>query len=134
MKLRITVLLAAALLGGCSSGMDDMETYVSEVKGRKTRAIEPIPQIKQYEAFAYVSEGRRDPFVRTEPPREAASINSLRPDLSPKILRELMLRNADPLDRRVPPLGRLNLWKILRECLTSVDATKSKFRSDKNKS
>lgn len=103
MNLRIAaVLLGATLVAGCSGGMDDLETYVSEVKARKTRAIEPIPQIKQYEAFAYVSEGRRDPFVRTEPPREAASANNLRPDLS---------RNREPLEEF--PLDALRMLGVI---------------------
>jgi len=96
------LVLTALLLAGCSSGMDDLETYVAEVKARKTRAIEPIPQIKQYEAFTYVTENRRDPFVRAEPPREAAPANSLRPDLS---------RNREPLEEF--PLDALRMLGII---------------------
>jgi len=94
--------LLALLLVGCSSGMDDLEGYVTEVKARKTRAIEPIPQIKQYEAFAYVAENRRDPFVRAEPAREAAPASSLRPDLS---------RNREPLEEF--PLDSLRMLGII---------------------
>jgi len=96
------VLLLALLLTACSSGMDDLETYVAEVKARKTRAIEPIPQIKQYEAFAYLAENRRDPFVRAEPAREAAPASSLRPDLA---------RNREPLEEF--PLDALRMLGII---------------------
>lgn len=103
MNRRIALLtIGALLLGGCSGGMDDLEAYVSEVKARKTRAIEPIPQIKQYEAFAYVAEGRRDPFVRTEPPREASPNGGLRPDIS---------RNREPLEEF--PLDALRMLGVI---------------------
>ena len=83
----LTVMLA---LSACSSGMSDLEQYVTEVKGRKTRQIEPIPQIKQYEAFAYVEGERRNPFVRAEPQKDPnAPGNNIRPDPN---------RNPEPLE------------------------------------
>jgi len=59
-----TLLLACALLlAGCSRDMTDLEEYALEVKGRKSRAIDPIPQIKPYEPFTYDPADRRDPFI-----------------------------------------------------------------------
>lgn len=104
---RIPLLAAgiAVSLTACSPGMDDLETYVAEVKARKTRAIEPIPQIKQYEAFAYVADPeRRDPFQRSEPARDAGPANSLRPDLS---------RNREPLEEF--PLDALRMLGIINK-------------------
>lgn len=99
----VPALVSALLLSACGGGMDDLETYVAEVKARKTRAIEPIPQIKQYEAFAYVGENRRDPFVRAEPPRDATvPANSLRPDLT---------RNREPLEEF--PLDGLRMLGVI---------------------
>lgn len=66
----LIVLASSLLLTGCGSGMGDLESWVSEVKSRKSRQIEPIPQIKPYEAFAYVAGERRDPFIAIEPQRE----------------------------------------------------------------
>ena len=51
-----------------------------QVKARKSTAIDPIPQIKPYEAFTYVPGTRRDPFVPTLP--QSARNNALRPDLN----------------------------------------------------
>lgn len=86
----LVVLLMTATLAGCSSGMADLEQYVTEVKSRKTRQIEPIPQIKQYEAFTYVDGGRRNPFVRSEPQKDPnAPGNNIRPDPN---------RNPEPLE------------------------------------
>ncbi len=68
---RVVPLMFALLLAGCSSGMRDLDDWVAEVKSRKSRQIEPIPQIKAYEAFAYDAGTRRDPFIAVEPQREA---------------------------------------------------------------
>jgi len=69
--LTLVALTTSLLLSACGNGMGDLETWVSEVKSRKSRQIEPIPQIKPYEAFAYVPGDRRDPFIAVEPQREA---------------------------------------------------------------
>lgn len=94
---------AAALLAGCGSGMNDLENYVGEVKARKTRAIEPIPQIRPYEAFLYNPEERRDPFVRTEPARDAnAPSSAIKPDIT---------RNREALEEF--PLDGLRMLGII---------------------
>jgi type IV pilus assembly protein PilP len=64
----LLVALGASLLTACSSGMSDLERYVDEVKARKPGRIEPLPEIKPIETFAYVAGDRRNPF-RAEAPR-----------------------------------------------------------------
>lgn len=85
------VLLSVFGLSACSSGMEDLETKVSEVKARKSTAIEPIPQQKQFEAFVYDPAGRRDPFTPVEPERNDRGFDNsgLKPDLN---------RNKEPLE------------------------------------
>lgn len=83
----LALALGVLLLGGCGKGLDDLEAWVSEVKARKPAPIEPIPQMKQYEAFAYDAGGRRDPFASLEPARAEGS--GPRPDLN---------RNKEPLE------------------------------------
>ena len=67
MRLRVpTYLMAAGLmlaLAGCGGDMDDLLAYVDEVKARPGGRIEPLPQIKPYETFAYEAESQRSPFV-----------------------------------------------------------------------
>ena len=75
------VSMAALLLTACGSGMSDLESYVAEVKARKSRNIEPIPQIAPYEPVEFVAEDRRDPFVPAAPDRDDAS-NALKPDIN----------------------------------------------------
>jgi type IV pilus assembly protein PilP len=82
--------LATLLLAACGPDMADLRQYVEEVKNRKNAQVEPIPQMKQYEAFSYQEGGRRDPFVPTIPQRDSNTANSgLRPDEN---------RNKEPLE------------------------------------
>jgi type IV pilus assembly protein PilP len=74
------LLLAGSALSACSADMDELEQYVAEVKARKSVAIEPIPQIKQFDAFVYLPGDRRDPFVQIEPRNERTE-SGLRPDM-----------------------------------------------------
>jgi len=97
-----TTLVVLLLLGACSPRLGDLEQYVNDVKSRKTTQIEPIPQIKQYQAFAYVAGDRRDPFVPTQPTRERGQANTLRPDLN---------RNKEALEEF--PLDALKLVGIV---------------------
>lgn len=101
----LVVLGGAALLSACSHSMTDLETWVTEVKARKSRQIDPIPQMKQYEAFAYVGENRRDPFVASPGetrPNDSGELSSLRPDLN---------RSKEPLEEF--PIDALRLVGVV---------------------
>jgi type IV pilus assembly protein PilP len=82
-------------LAACSGDADDLQKYVQDVKARKSKQIEPIPQMKPYEAFAYVPGTRRDPFVPGAP---AGASSGVRPDLN---------RSKEPLEEY--PLDGLKL-------------------------
>lgn len=99
-----TALALAMLLAGCSSDMSDLERYAAEIKARKSRAIDPIPQVKQYEAFAYDPGNRRDPFTEVAPDdRGPAAAAGPRPDLH---------RNREPLEEF--PLDALRMTGTIR--------------------
>jgi len=87
LKLASVLLMSSLLLAACGKGMGDLEAWVTEVKARKPAPIEPLPQMKQYEAFAYVPAERRDPFSSLQPQKQAG--NGPRPDLN---------RNKEPLE------------------------------------
>lgn len=89
--LRVLITLAVVAVAGCGSNTSDLEVKVAEVKSRKSTAIEPIPQMKQYEAFVYEPGTRRDPFTPVEPERNDRGFDSagIRPDLN---------RNKEPLE------------------------------------
>ena len=93
---------AAVALVACSSGMEDLEQRVGEVKSRKSQQIEPIPQIKQFESFAYEPAGRRDPFQQVQPDPDSSVASGPRPDLD---------RSREPLEDF--PLDALRMQGII---------------------
>lgn len=94
----------ALWLSACGSATDDLESRVAEVKSRKSAAIEPIPQIKQFESFAYDSVDRRDPFTVVEAKRNTSGFDGvgIKPDLT---------RNKEPLEEF--PLDALHMMGII---------------------
>lgn len=95
--------LAAGALSGCTRDMADLEQYVSETKARQSGEIEPIPPIRQFEAFEYVAGGRPDPFVRPEDmPASLAAGGGPRPDPN---------RPSEPLEAF--PLDSLQMLGII---------------------
>jgi type IV pilus assembly protein PilP len=69
--LSLVVLLA---LNGCASpDIDELRGYVEEKKAQPPGRIEPLPEIKQINTFAYEADARRDPFFPTEGGEEAGA-------------------------------------------------------------
>jgi type IV pilus assembly protein PilP len=80
----IQVALVGALLAtaaGCSNDMDDLHTEVKKIREAPGSGIEPLPEVKPYETFAYEAAQDRSPF---EPgvPAAASGPNAIRPDVS----------------------------------------------------
>jgi type IV pilus assembly protein PilP len=63
----MALLLAVLALAGCGGGQSDLMQYIDEVKARPGGRIEPLPQIKPYETFAYDASGLRSPFMPDKP-------------------------------------------------------------------
>ena len=60
---RVLLMLGAVLvLAGCTRGMSDLRTWVSQEKAKKGAPIQPLPVIKTFETFKYDDQDRRDPF------------------------------------------------------------------------
>jgi type IV pilus assembly protein PilP len=80
--LRNTLLAAGVLLvlGGCSGGMDELQQRVTEIKSRPGERIEPLPEIKPNESFAYAASSVRSPFLPSAPARSDVA-NAVRPDV-----------------------------------------------------
>lgn len=72
--------LAALALSGCSTDMEELQQRVGEIKGRPGERIEPLPEIKPYEAFAYNAADMRSPFVPSAPARSDLA-TGVRPDV-----------------------------------------------------
>jgi type IV pilus assembly protein PilP len=74
--------VAAASLAACGGDMDDLDSYINEVKARPGGRIEPLPEITPYEVFNYVAdvEGLRSPFVPDTPQAAGPAASGTRPD------------------------------------------------------
>lgn len=111
-RLKIFLCLGSCLLvlAACS-GQDELKklkTYIASVKQRPKQAIEPIPQVKDYEKFAYNADERRSPFI----PVSSRSASGAQPDLS----RTKQALESFPLDslRMVGTLMQGNrVWAII---------------------
>jgi type IV pilus assembly protein PilP len=79
-KLLPVVGLIAMAISGCSSEMDELRQQVVEIKARPGERIEPLPEIKPYEAFAYNASSMRSPFVPSAPARSDLAAG-VRPDV-----------------------------------------------------
>lgn len=77
---RLTCLVLAVLISGCASEMDQLQQQVAEIKGRPGERIEPLPEIKPYEAFSYQATSLRSPFIPSAPARSDVA-NAVRPDV-----------------------------------------------------
>lgn len=73
--------LASLALAGCGRDMADLDAYVAEVKARPGGKIEPLPEIKTYESFAYDPGAARSPFVAALPADSTGTVaGGIRPD------------------------------------------------------
>lgn len=90
-----------SLLAGCvSQDMDDLESYAKEVLAKKGGRIEPPPEIKPYEPYAYKSSeaGERDPFEPFYQVRKAETTGVADTGLSKELEQEIKNRNREELE------------------------------------
>lgn len=73
MKLRtfIAASCVSALLAGCGSNTDDLDTWVESVKARPAGVVEPLPEVRQIPSFEYSAMEFRSPFAELEPEVES---------------------------------------------------------------
>ena len=74
--------IAAAGLVACGGDMDDLDSYINEVKARPGGRIQPLPDITPYEVFTYVADaqGLRSPFVPDTPQASGPAAGGASPD------------------------------------------------------
>ena len=74
----VAVLATAA---GCSDDTDQLRAKIADIKAKPGGRIDPLPEVKPYETFAYPASDERSPF---EPgmPASATGPNAIRPDSS----------------------------------------------------
>jgi len=77
---RVALAVAVALaLSGCADDNDELRARVEEIKSRPGGRIEPLPEVKPYETFAYAAADQRSPF-EAGAPASSNGANALRPD------------------------------------------------------
>jgi type IV pilus assembly protein PilP len=76
-QIGLLALLAAGLLAGCSGRDADLQRFIEATKKEPGGRVEPLPEIKPYDTFAYASAGMRSPFV---PGGSGANSPDLRPE------------------------------------------------------
>jgi type IV pilus assembly protein PilP len=64
-------------LTACSSKDDELDQFIAETKKQPGGRVEPLPELKPYESYAYESAGLRSPFM---PGGSAGSGPGTRPD------------------------------------------------------
>jgi type IV pilus assembly protein PilP len=56
-------ILVGGALAGCSSRDDDLDNFINTTKHESGGRVEPLPEVKPYEAFVYTDQNLRSPFV-----------------------------------------------------------------------
>jgi type IV pilus assembly protein PilP len=77
----VAAVAVLAAVAGCSDDTDELRAKIAEIKARPGGRIDPLPEVKPYETFAYPASDERSPF---EPgmPASATGPNAIRPDSS----------------------------------------------------
>jgi len=83
------------MLGCSSQRYDDLDSYIEDVRRKTKGRIEPLPEVKTYEAYTYQAHDLRDPFTAYE---EQPSEELAQPGISPDTQRKREALEAFPLD------------------------------------
>ena len=114
----------ALVLGGCSSELDELKSFVRDSEKGLPRRIDPLPAVKPFEPFTYEGFDLPDPFKprKLTGPREGAG-GGVAPDLN---------RRKEPLEAF--PLEQLKMVGTLsqsKDTYAIVRADKTLYRVKK---
>jgi len=59
----LCLLLLGSVLAGCGGRDADLDHFIDATKKEPGGRVEPLPEVKPYEAFAYADQDKRSPFV-----------------------------------------------------------------------
>jgi len=62
-RLAVLTALVVGLLAGCSGRDADLDRFIDATKKEPGGRVEPLPEVKPYEAFTYTDQELRSPFV-----------------------------------------------------------------------
>jgi type IV pilus assembly protein PilP len=89
-------------MGGCvSTDTSDLDQYTAEILARPGGRIEPLPEIKPYEAYAYQSgdQDARDPFELFYQKNEENLVDDQDSGLTKEMEDEIKNRNKEELEQ-----------------------------------
>jgi type IV pilus assembly protein PilP len=121
---RLILPLALAVLGGCSSELEELKAFVRDSEKGLPRRVEPLPAVKPFEPFAYEGFDLPDPFKprKLAVPKEGGA-GGIAPDLN---------RRKEPLEAF--PLEQLKMVGTLqqgKDMYALVRADKTLYRVKK---
>ncbi len=99
---RLLLVMSLFTLGGCvSRDISDLDQFTQEVLARPGGRIEPLPEIKPYEAYAYKSanENARDPFEPFYRKRQDEVVDVKDSGLTKEMEAEIKNRNREELEQ-----------------------------------
>ena len=80
-RLFLTGVVCMALAGCSSDGLQDLRDFVKNAYANQKPKVEPLPEIKMQETFAYSAEGLADPFAAFNlKPQSQRNAGGPRPD------------------------------------------------------
>jgi type IV pilus assembly protein PilP len=62
-RLAFTSTLLVGLLAGCGGSDSDLDRFIAATKKEPGGRVEPLPEVKPYDAFNYADQDKRSPFV-----------------------------------------------------------------------
>jgi len=71
--------VAYVALTACSSADDDLARFIEETKKEPGGRVEPLPEVKPYQTFAYSAAELRSPFLPSGP-GSGSGLSNVRPD------------------------------------------------------
>jgi type IV pilus assembly protein PilP len=71
--------LASFIAAGCSGAQSDLQKWIAETKKKPGGRIQPLPEVKPYETFAYSASAMRSPFHPQGPGAIGGGVAGLRP-------------------------------------------------------
>jgi len=73
----VSMYVLTSALSACSSKDDELEQFISDTRKQPGGRVEPLPELKPYESYAYESANLRSPFM---PGGSGGSGPGMRPD------------------------------------------------------
>jgi type IV pilus assembly protein PilP len=92
MKATVSLLMAAALLAGCSSKDADLSNFIESTKQEQPGGVQSLPEVRPYDSFRYEAQNLRSPFV------PGGSGDSSSPSVRPNVKRNREFLEQFPLD------------------------------------